>query len=43
MNNNIFENLLIADFYIRYQEKENKFEMSNLDKLFKKIKKKSML
>lgn len=39
MNNNTFENLLIADFYIRYQEKENKFEMSNLDKLFKKIKK----
>lgn len=39
MDNNIFENLLIADFYIRYQERKSKFEISKLDKLFKRIKK----
>ena len=39
LDNKIFENLLITDFFIRYQEKKNKFDMSNLDKLFKKIKK----
>lgn len=39
MNNNVFENLLIADFYIRYQEKKNRFQTSQLDKFFYKIKK----
>ena len=39
MNNNVFENILIADFYIRYQEKKNKFQTSHLDKFFYKIKK----
>ena len=39
MNNNVFENILIADFYIRYQEKKNKFQTSHLDKFFNKIKK----
>ena len=29
MNNNVFENILIADFYIRYQEKKNKFQTSH--------------
>lgn len=39
MDNNVFENLLIADFYIRYQERKNKFQISKLDKFFKRIKK----
>lgn len=39
MDNSVFENLLIADFYIRYQEGKSKFEISKLNKLFKKVKK----
>ena len=39
MDDKIFENLLIADFYIRYQERKNRFRISDIDKLFKKIKK----
>lgn len=36
MDDKIFENLLIADFYIRYQERKNRFKISDIDKLFKK-------
>lgn len=43
MDDKIFENLLIADFYIRYQERKNRFRISDIDKLFKKIKRKSVL
>lgn len=39
MDNSVFENLLIADFYIRYQEDKSKFEISKLNKLFKKVEK----